>query len=265
MIKLVSTDMDGTFLRDNMSYDEEKFAALQKQFHKQGIRFVVASGNQYFQLKSFFKAYADTIYVAENGAYIRDQKQIYALHSFAPTTVDHILNDLALIPDLKIIVCGEKSAYILASEDPAYITKMRQFYYHLDTVADFSKIDDHIVKFAVGCPPEKTDELVKQLKSLLSGLAEPTSSGHGDIDLIQPGINKAAGLKELGNILGIELSEMCAFGDGGNDLEMIRETGLGIAMQNAQPAVKAVANDQTTDNQHQGVLVYLEQLLKTQK
>ncbi|HBO47225.1 MULTISPECIES: Cof-type HAD-IIB family hydrolase [Pediococcus] len=264
MIKLIAVDMDGTFLRDDMSYDESKFAALQKQFKQRKIRFVVASGNQYFQLKSFFKTYPDTIYVAENGAYIRDQQNIYALHSFSPTIVTHILNDLALVANLKIIVCGQKSAYILASEDPAYITKMRQFYYHLDLVDDFSKIDDHIVKFAIGCPPEKTDAIVKQLQTLLTGLAEPTSSGHGDIDLIQPGMNKAAGLKELGSILGIDLSEMCAFGDGGNDLEMIREVGLGVAMQNAQLAVKAVSDDQTLDNQKQGVLVFLDQLLKSQ-
>jgi hydroxymethylpyrimidine pyrophosphatase-like HAD family hydrolase len=100
-----------------------------------------------------------------------------------------------------------------------------------------------------------------QLRRRLAGLAEPTSSGHGDIDLIQPGMNKAAGLRELGQILDIGLEEMCAFGDGGNDLEMLREAGLGVAMQNAQPAVAAVADTQTVNNQAQGVLVYLEKLL----
>ncbi len=109
MIKLIAVDMDGTFLRDDMSYDESKFAALQKQFKQRKIRFVVASGNQYFQLKSFFKTYPDTIYVAENGAYIRDQQNIYALHSFSPTIVTHILNDLALVANLKII--GLKSIF----------------------------------------------------------------------------------------------------------------------------------------------------------
>jgi hydroxymethylpyrimidine pyrophosphatase-like HAD family hydrolase len=74
-------------------------------------------------------------------------------------------------------------------------------------------------------------------------------------------MNKAAGLQELGTILGVDLAEMCAFGDGGNDLEMLREVGLGVAMQNAQPAVTTVADAQTVDNQAQGVLVFIEKLL----
>lgn len=37
-------------------------------------------------------------------------------------------------------------------------------------------------------------------------------------------MQKANGLRELGKILNIKLSEMCAFGDGGNDLEMIRRS-----------------------------------------
>ncbi|MFD0897854.1 Cof-type HAD-IIB family hydrolase [Loigolactobacillus binensis] len=261
MIKLIATDMDGTFLRDDLTYDEARFAKLQPQLRRHGMRFVVASGNQYFQLRSFFKAYPDTIYLAENGAYIRDQKQIYALHSFTSIAVHQILAKLVTLPDLNIIVCGQRSAYILASVAPTYITKMRQYYYELAVVPNFDQLNDHIVKFALGCPPAKTAALVAELQQLLAGLAEPTSSGHGDIDLIQPGMNKAAGLRELGQILGIELAEMVAFGDGGNDLEMLREVGLGVAMQNAQPEVAAVAAARTTTNQTQGVLAYLETLL----
>ncbi|MFX3619085.1 MAG: HAD hydrolase family protein [Sporolactobacillus sp.] len=118
------------------------------------------------------------------------------------------------------------------------------------------------MKFAITCPPELTEDIVARLRIMLIGLAEPTSSGYGDIDVIQLGMNKAAGLRELGTVLGIDLSEMCAFGDGGNDLEMIREVGLGVSMQNAQPAVTAVAKAQTTDNQSQGVLSFIDQLLE---
>lgn len=94
------------------------------------------------------------------------------------------------------------------------------------------------------------------------GLGEPTSSGHGDIDIIQPGMNKAAGLAELGQVLGIDLAEMAAFGDGGNDLEMLREVGCGVAMANAQPDVTAVANATTGSNQEQGVLQWINHWLE---
>ena len=47
MIKLIATDMDGTFLRDDMTYDEAQFALLHQRIQLQGTRFVIASGNQY--------------------------------------------------------------------------------------------------------------------------------------------------------------------------------------------------------------------------
>lgn len=50
---------------------------------------------------------------------------------------------------------------------------------------------------------------------------------------------------------------MCAFGDGGNDLEMLREVGDGVAMTNTIPAVLEVANH-VTDTNDEGVLNYIE-------
>ncbi|WP_125606700.1 Cof-type HAD-IIB family hydrolase [Lapidilactobacillus bayanensis] len=248
MIKLFATDMDGTFLRDDKSYDQEKFAQLHEQMLAKNIRWVVASGNQYYQLKSFFADYPNTIYVAENGAYIRDLDQIYALHAYTSEQVTAILAKLALIPQLKILVCGQKSAYALNTTDPDFITLSRQYYYRLTLVDCFAEIDDQIIKFALSCPDDQTETIVARLREDLQGLAEPTSSGRGDIDVIQVGVHKAAGLSELGTHLGIDLSEMCAFGDGGNDLEMVREVGTGVAMANAQADVKAVADVLTGDN-----------------
>lgn len=53
-IKLIAVDMDGTFLSDQKTYNRERFMAQYQQMKAQGIRFVVASGNQYYQLISFF-------------------------------------------------------------------------------------------------------------------------------------------------------------------------------------------------------------------
>ena len=53
-IKLIAVDMDGTFLSDQKTYNRERFLAQYQQMKTQGIRFAVASGNQYYQLISFF-------------------------------------------------------------------------------------------------------------------------------------------------------------------------------------------------------------------
>ncbi|MBF4687526.1 HAD hydrolase family protein, partial [Cronobacter sakazakii] len=68
-IQLIAVDMDGTFLNDNKQYDKERFTTQYAALKQQGIKFVVASGNQYYQLISFFPEIKDEIaFVAENGA-----------------------------------------------------------------------------------------------------------------------------------------------------------------------------------------------------
>ena len=69
-IKLIAVDMDGTFLSDRKSYNRERFLAQYAQMKARGIRFAVASGNQYYQLISFFPEIAHEIaFVAENGGW----------------------------------------------------------------------------------------------------------------------------------------------------------------------------------------------------
>ena len=217
MTKLIAVDMDGTFLRDDKSYDEEKFAKIYQELEKRNIIFTVASGNQYYQITTFFKKFPAVVYVAENGALVRIKEKILALHAFST-----------------------------------------KYYYRLKKIHDFSEIGDKVLKFSISCPDEKTDYYIRFLKKNLGNYCNVTSSGHGDIDLILPGIHKAHGLAELGKVLGISLTEMTAFGDGGNDLEMVKEVGDGVAMSNAAPILLKVANHTTTSNNEQGVLTYIK-------
>ncbi|WP_461224963.1 Cof-type HAD-IIB family hydrolase [Lacticaseibacillus suihuaensis] len=261
MIRLIATDMDGTFLKGDGTYDVAAFARLHERMQAQGVRFVVASGNQFSQLVSFFPDYPDLLYVAENGAYLRTVDQELAVHAFAPAAAVAILAVLADFPELQVLVCGRRSAYAGPTVAPAHVAAMRRYYHQLAVVPDVAQVADDVLKFALSCPPKRTTALVAALSERLAGLAVAVSSGHGDIDLIQPGVHKAAGLRELGAILGIDLADMAAFGDGGNDLEMIQEVGLGVAMANEQPAVLAAAKDKAASNEDQGVLRYIERHL----
>ena len=70
--------MDGTFLSDQKTYNRERFMAQYQQMKAQGIRFVVASGNQYYQLISFFPEIANEIaFVAENGGWVVSEGCLY--------------------------------------------------------------------------------------------------------------------------------------------------------------------------------------------
>ena len=62
-------------------------------------------------------------------------------------------------------------------------------------------------------------------------------------------------------MLGIELAGTIAFGDGSNDISLLRAAGLGVAMENAEPAVKQAADRITGTNDHSGVAMVLEEFL----
>ena len=81
------------------------------------------------------------------------------------------------------------------------------------------------------------------------------------IETMPLGVEKAASLNMLLQVLGLTPAELMACGDGWNDLPMIEFAGLGVAMGNAVPPVKAAAGFVSTDNDHDGVGVAVERFI----
>ncbi|MGV1003424.1 MAG: Cof-type HAD-IIB family hydrolase [Candidatus Nanopelagicales bacterium] len=260
--RLVAVDMDGTFLDDAMNYDRARFAAIHDRMATQGIRFVVASGNQYFQLRSFFPDYPETLYVAENGAFIGDAEGELLVRPMDPGAAAQTWRALGGWSDLHVVVCGRRSAYVRADAEAWFVERMRRYCHRLATVPSFEDIVDDVCKVTVACTPEHTDQIVVALGTELAGRGVvPVSGGNGAIDLIAPGVNKGAALLWLGERLGIEPAEMVAFGDGGNDLEMLEAVGLAVAMPHASPRVRDHADAIAESNNGGGVLTFLEAML----
>ena len=66
------------------------------------------------------------------------------------------------------------------------------------------------------------------------------------------------GLLALAEKLGLRRDQVMAVGDSGNDLSMIEDAGLGVAMGNATPEILAAADAVTADNNHDGVALAIE-------
>lgn len=264
-VKMVAVDMDGTFLDDRKQYDRPRFMACYQMMKQRGIRFVVASGNQYYQLKSFFPEMAHEIaFVAENGAWILDSEEELFCGAFSREAVHAVLDTLQQgnYPGLRFLICGRNSAYYFAGADAQWLQKMRHYCHRLRPIETLDEIaDDRLFKFALNLSDDYVPVLMADIERLHQGSAAATSSGHGSVDLIVPGLHKANGLLLLQQRWGIESSEVLAFGDGGNDLEMLAQSGFSFAMQNAPARVKAAARYVTADNNHAGVLQVIEQML----
>ena len=85
--------------------------------------------------------------------------------------------------------------------------------------------------------------------------------GFANLEFTAQGVSKATGLRFLADYLGLTLAQTMAIGDSENDAEMLRAAGLGVAMGNAYPQVKALADAVTDDNESDGVAKAIQKYL----
>mgnify|MGYP001158801410 CR=1 FL=1 len=258
-IKLIATDINGTFLDNHGEYDHPRFAKIYQELQRRDIQFVIASGHQAVELADFFADYPDMWFIGGNGAELMNARVGLSVETFSAATTQTVLSALTAYPELQIALCGTHTVHVLQNAHPGFIADMRNYYYALETCADLSTVTDPVVKFDIICPPEKTDQIVYELTPKLAGIAVPVSGGQGSMDLIQPGMHKGRALKRLGERLKISADQMVAFGDGTNDLEMLHYVKTSVAMQNAPANVQANASAVTGTNLDSGVLSYIEQ------
>lgn len=262
-IKMVAVDVDGTFVRSDYTYDVPRFKRILSRMNRAGCRFVVASGNQYYQLRDLFPGYYDELsFVAENGAFVKDREELVFTAEIPKETVDFAIDVCREYPEVLNVMCGVNSAYCQrGAVSQAFFDLTAVYCHRLQWVDDFKDVQDQILKFAPTVPEEKTFYYYDIFRERLKGKLDPTTSGHGSIDLIVPGCHKASGLKRLVQRWGITPEQCAAFGDGGNDIEMLRYCGHSYAMDNAPEDVKDAAGSVCPSNENDGVLVTLEKLL----
>ncbi|MEZ3499871.1 Cof-type HAD-IIB family hydrolase [Pantoea sp. KPR_PJ] len=264
-VKMVAVDMDGTFLNDQKQYDRQRFMRCYEEMKARGIRFVVASGNQYYQLKSFFPDIASEIaFVAENGAWVLDGDEELFCGAFSREDIQSVLDTLenGTYPGLRYILCGRESAYYFDGVEEQWLTKMRHYCHRLKAITSLDETNnDRLFKFALNLSDDYVAPLMADIQRLHAGAADATSSGHGSVDLIVPGHHKANGLAILAQRWGIEHPQVLAFGDGGNDLEMLKQSGFSFAMANAPQRVKEAARFAAPANNDAGVLQIIEKML----
>ncbi|TGC95371.1 HAD hydrolase family protein, partial [Salmonella enterica] len=140
-VNVVVTDMDGTFLDDAKQYDRVRFMAQYQELKKRNIEFVVASGNQYYQLISFFPELKDEIsFVAENGALVYEHgKQLF--HGELTQHESRIvIGELLKDKQLNFVACGLKSAYVSKNAPETFVARQATQYHRLRPLHEFPDI-----------------------------------------------------------------------------------------------------------------------------
>lgn len=282
-LKLIATDMDGTLLTDNdKTFDREFFGELLDRMDRLGVKFVVASGNQFKKLQEYMQGFhhRGILYIAENGAYIANDEREILVSGFSQHTVEQVVKVLDKFPRIGFVISGQKGAYMLRNRaEPIsriirehmeflgadvtpeinYLDFINRFYPGTKTIDSLEEMgDDTVVKFALQTHRRDIENIYQELLELLPSKVVPVTSGFGAIDLVSRGVNKGSALKWVGEKLDIDAEDMIAFGDNSNDLEMLQFVGEGVAVSNAAPQVRSAADIVIGDNNAGSVLNYIE-------
>lgn len=275
-IRIIALDLDGTLLDSRKNLSDRNRDALAKAAEK-GALIVPTTGRFFGMMPPAirdlpFVRYAITI----NGAQVYDRETDTAIVRdeiplATALAIMEVLDRYDVIYDCYRANWGWMTAALQAkaegyATDAHYLKMVREFRKpvpelkaHLRaTAADgdvqkvmlFSRLGDDV------CLKDITAEMNARFPEI-----KVTSSTGNNIELNISTAHKGNALKRFAEHLGLTLGNCMAFGDGMNDLTMVEAAGLGVAMDNAVPDVKRVADYVTSSNDEDGVAAALDRFL----
>jgi len=287
MYKLVAIDLDGTMLNQYGIITEKTKKAISKAQEK-GVEVMIASGRAITSVKRFSKEInSNKYFISGNGAITYDIKNNKILYE----------NILSKTKALKIIkICEENSIYYNVYTENGIIAKNLSYntlYYYKDNLTKpdenrthinivenvydyFEQREEKILKIMI-CDEHKTvfDSIVRKLKELSE--IEVLEVSHMSRKIIKQGTDEIAleyfytevsakdvdkwnALEEIIGLMNISKEEVVTIGDNANDLKMITNAGLGVAMGESAPYVKQSADIIAPTNDEDGVAIILNKI-----
>lgn len=236
-VKLIACDLDGTLLLNGSQTIEENVFTLIHELKKQNIIFVASSGRQYYNLQLLFAPVKDDIYyVCENGCLAYCNNKIISMTTLDHTIASMITKDILEKENSEALISDLKTCYV-QPKDP-------EFFYHIQTVLKnlVNKTDDLI---SLECEPLKVSLFEKgglkdisYWKEKYSQYCNVQTGGNEWLDFMPNHINKGYALNKLLQYLQIDPSDVIAFGDNENDIEMLKLVGCPITMEHSNPIMK---------------------------
>lgn len=265
--KLIAVDLDGTLVRSDQSISQRTVDALFK-VQEMGVKVAVASGRPMFGTAHV----AETLRLAKYGGYVMSYNggEIYDWKT--KTRLHAQTLDEAIIPYLYTyarehempIMTYIGQQVVSEVDDNEYIQySVMRNHMTLRKVDDFVKATEGagIVKCIIVGDPTLLPTLETEMQEVLKGKAGVFRSEPFFLEIVPMGINKAKGLSILLDKIGMQPSELIAFGDGYNDTPMLQFAGMGVAMGNAAEEIKKAADMVTESNNDDGVAIALEHLI----
>ena len=270
-IRMIGVDLDGTLLNSEKQLTAYTREVLKKAI-EQEVAVVVATGRPFSGVPDELKHFPGIRYaLTANGARILDmqkQKVVYenllsvessekvidilrkhhAIHEFFVDGVGYMNED------------GLKNVYAYF-EDPHMAEYLQSTRITVKDVKEkLQTMKCEVDKLQGIFRNQKDKEEALEELNTLSGIVV-TAAMDNNLEINKEGTNKGLGLLQLGKSLGISREEIMACGDGGNDVEMLKEVGFAVAMANGSDPVKKAADFVTVSNDEDGVAKAIERFV----
>ena len=246
MIQLAVFDIDRTLIPPELGHMAPETEAAIRQLQRRGIRTAIASGRMLHILPDDLREMGFDYYILSNGAYVADsQGRVVSRESVEAEVVEAFSREMirrGLAFDVRYVdgmVQGNPSRDVRDAMKEFWDRKgvkfkpPKNFRWHVRPSQGQQPIS-----FGA-CIPEELQPEIFALFPQLDFL--PVFEGPM-CDVNPKGISKATGIRRICGLMGISMDQTIAFGDDRNDLEMVAEAGIGVAMGNGIAAVKQAAD-----------------------
>ena len=241
-IKLLALDLDGTTLNSQKEISQENLTALEAA-RQAGIHVVLTTGRPLLSIKQYLKKLsldnADNFSITFNGALVqRNDGEMIAQKSFLHEDLEKIY-ELTKKYDLPFDVVNDTNVFVTDNRSEySQVNHLMNF-----VPVKFDEIPQGIIyNKVVSCTlPVKLDEAFAKFPEDLMNDYEIFKTQPRLLEFMPKGINKAFGLAQLTEYLGLTAENVMAVGDEGNDVSMIKWAKYGTAVKNATNEVKSHA------------------------
>lgn len=275
-IKMIAVDLDGTLFTSSKEIIPETLSALERA-SAMGIEIIPATGRPFHGVSEKVTGLEFVNYILTcNGAAIYNRRTGECLYE-QPMSWEKGAEILTALKGLNISIDAFINGYsykersqinfidslALSQVMKDYIKKTRLY---VDDLIEFVSSEKHSVQkitlnFAKN--PDGTSLDRDETKARLDKISDiaVVSGGDNNLEITESTINKGISLVNFGKRLGIDRSQIMAFGDSGNDLEMLKAAGFGVAMGNSEKAVLDIADYVTLSNNDNGIGDAIEKLI----
>ena len=261
-IKLAAIDLDGTLLGSDHAISAGNRAAVRRAVGAGAVA-VLASGRQFDTINAFAAHLGlspDAPIIAYNGAMIRTHGGETWFHQPLPADASSVIVQYGAAHSLHLNLYLNDTLYV--RDDTEY---GRLYQKRTGTVpsvtGDLARFDgQQPTKLLLIDTKEITDRLLKYFQAEFGDTLTITKTEDEYLEFMAPNVSKGLALAETAKRLGLSSDQCVAFGDSYNDISMLEWAGLGVAMENARPELKAVAGRIAPSADADGVGALLDEL-----